>query len=316
MQLPVRRDYWPTNDWRRAEPRDMGMNADRLAQMHAHINENVPGLLGLLIVRHGYLVFEEYYHGFHRDSYNSISSATKSVISQLVGVALAQGLLTDLDQPVLDFFPEYAAKEGDPRKRAITLRHLLSLQTGFSTKIPSEYWRNPVQLALERPMERQPGEAFAYDSHGVDILSGILTKVAGKNAASFADATLFKKLGIWRDPASRFTWRNDPQGKHVWHEYAFWDEENGYLWKVDPQGNNPGGFGAHFTAREMAKLGYLYLNRGFWDGEQIVPSEYVADSTREHAWVAGLFFCPTAISGGSCSTKANTLSLRRASAAN
>ncbi len=283
MQSLLRRDYWPTNDWMRAEPLDMGMDAERLAEMQAYIKENVPGLHGLLIVRHGYLVFEEYYQGFHRDSYNSISSATKSVISQLVGVALAQGLLTELDQPILDFFPEYAANVDDPRKRAITLRHLLCLQTGFSTKMPHEYWRNPVQLALERTMERRPGEAFAYDSSGVDILSGILTKVTGKNAASFADATLFQKLGIWRDPASRFTWRNDPHGAHVWHEHAFWDEQNGYLWKVDPQGNNPGGFGAHFTAREMAKLGYLYLNGGNWEGEQIVPMEYVDDSIREHS---------------------------------
>jgi CubicO group peptidase (beta-lactamase class C family) len=283
MQLPLQRDYWPTNDWKQANPQDMSMDADRLARMHAHLHENVPGLHGLLIVRHGYLVFEEYYQGFHRGSYSSISSATKSVVSQLVGVALAQGLLSRLDQPMLDFFPEYAALEPDPRKHAITLRHLLCLQTGFSTNMPHEYWRDPVQLALERPMERQPGEAFAYDSQGVDILSGTLTKVTGKNAASFADATLFKQLGIWRDPASRFTWQNDPHGAHEWHENAFWDEKDGYLWKVDPQGNNPGGFGAHFTAREMAKLGYLYLNGGYWDGEQIIPADFVADSACEHS---------------------------------
>src|SRR5690348_5087303 len=160
----MERPYWPTVDWQEADPQAMGMNPAQLARMQDHINQHVPGLHGLLIIRHGYLVFEQYYQGFRRQSYNSISSATKSVISMLVEVALAQGLLKSLDQPMLDFFPEYAASEHDPRKQAITLLHLLSLQTGLSREMPDEYWRNPVQLALERPMEQQPGEQFYYDS--------------------------------------------------------------------------------------------------------------------------------------------------------
>lgn len=282
MEIKPQRSYWPITDWQEADPQAMDIDPVQLARMQDHIHQHVPGLHGFLIVRHGYLVFEQYYQGFHRHSYNSISSATKSVISMLVGIALAQGLLKSLDQPMLDFFPEYAAGEHDPRKQAITLRHLLSLQTGFSRETPDEYWRNPVQLSLERPMERQPGEQFCYDQ-GIDILSGILTLATGKNAAAFADATLFKTLGIWREPEARFTWKNDPDGMHVWHEYAFWDEKEGYLWKIDPQGNNPGGFGTHFTAREMAKLGYLYLNHGYWNGEQLIPSAYVMESTRQQS---------------------------------
>jgi CubicO group peptidase (beta-lactamase class C family) len=94
---------------------------------------------------------------------------------------------------------------------------------------------------------------------------------------------LFKALGIWRDPASRFTWQQDPDGAHTWHGDALWDEQRGYLWKVDPQGYSTGSFGAHFTAREMAKLGYLYLNDGIWEGQQIVPEAYVVESTRQHS---------------------------------
>jgi CubicO group peptidase (beta-lactamase class C family) len=251
--------------------------------MQAHIDEHVPVLHGLLIVRHGYLIFEEYFQGFHRHSYNNISSVTKSIVSMLIGVALAQGLLTNLDQRLLDFFPEQAVEEQDPRKHAVTLRHLLNMQTGFSKELPHEYWLNPVQLAVERPMEGVPGEQFYYDSQSVDILSGILTLVTGQNAAEFADATLFKTLGIWREKEARFTWQNDPQGAHTWQKDALWDETAGYLWKIDPQGNNPGGFGAHLMAREMAKLGYLYLNNGYWDGTQIVPAAYVQNSTRQHS---------------------------------
>lgn len=283
MSAPPHRDYWPTADWQVALPQDVGMELTCLERMRAYIDEYIPGLHGLLIVRSGYLVFEAYYHGFHQHSYHSISSVTKSLISILMGVALNQGLLASLDQTMLDFFPAYAVHVQDPRKHAIMLRHLLSLQTGFFREMPHEYWRNPVQLALERSMEREPGEVFFYDSHSVDILSGILTQVTGKSAAAWASEALFKALGIWREPAARFTWQQDSGGPHLWHEDAFWDEQNGYLWKVDPQGYNTGSFGAHFTAREMAKLGYLYLNLGVWNGQQIVPEAYVVESTRQHS---------------------------------
>ncbi|HEX4206439.1 MAG TPA: serine hydrolase [Ktedonobacteraceae bacterium] len=282
---PARRTYWPTQDWRLASPQEKGLQPELLAKMQVHITDDIPGLHGLLIVRDGYLVFEEYYQGFHRKSYNSVSSVTKSYISALVGIALAQGKLQSLDQKILNFFPAYAARVTDSRKQAITLRHMLSLQTGFAHEMPDKFWLNPspVQLTLERPMIEQPGEVFYYDSNGVDILSAILTRVTGMSAAAYADATLFKTIGVWHDGAPRFTWRNDPQGVHLWHGDAYWDEKHGYLWKVDPEGNSAGGFGAHFTAREMAKFGYLYLNRGFWDGEQLIPADYVAESTRQHS---------------------------------
>jgi CubicO group peptidase (beta-lactamase class C family) len=277
------RAYWPTIDWQEATPDAMGMDHATLVRMQSHIQENIPGLHGLLIVRHGYIIFEEYYQGYHRNSYNSVSSATKSVISQLIGIALTQGLIQNIDQHMLDFFPDYAAVEKDPRKQAITLRHLLSLQTAFTREFPQDYETNPVHLALKRPMVANPGETFYYDSQGVDILSGIITRLTGKSAAAYAHATLFKTLGIWQDDSARFIWQRDPEGMHLWHEDALFDEKDGYPWKVNRQGDNPDGFGAHFTAREMAKLGYLYLNDGNWAGEQIIPAAFVQESTRQHS---------------------------------
>lgn len=274
---------FPNNDWQEARPQDVGIDETQLSLMQAHIHKHMPGLHTLLIVRHGYLAFEQYYQGFHHNSYHNVSSVTKSIISILIGVALAQGFLKDLDQQMLDFFPDYAAKVSDSRKQAITLRHLLSLKTGFSQEFPDKFWLNPVQSALERPMEQEPDKEFFYDNLSVDILSGILTRVTGKKAAAFAAETLFKRLGIWQTEAARFTWHNDPHGTNTWHADALWDEKDGYLWKMNLQGDNTGSFGAHFTAREMAKLGYLYLQNGIWDGEQIVPAAYVSDSTKEHS---------------------------------
>ncbi len=277
------RNYWPTEDWQHAAPQQVGMNATMLEQIHHYASTCVPNIHSLLIVRNGYLVFEEYYHGFHRQSYHSISSATKSIVSALVGIALAQGFIKSLDQHVLEFFPEYATTETDPRKQALTLRHLLSLTGGFAHEFPENYHLDPVRLALARPMLHWPGQEFYYDSQAVDLLSGILTLATGRNAATFAYETLFKILGIWQEETARFVWKTDPQGAHVWHENAYFDEKDGFLWKVDPQGNNPGGFGIHLTAREMAKIGYLYLNNGFWDGTPVIPVDFVAESTRQHS---------------------------------
>lgn len=279
----VQRNYWPTETWQYATPQQVGMDSAIIEQISNYASTCVPDIHSLLIVRHEYLIFEKYYHGFQQQSYLSISSATKSIISALVGVALSQGFLTNLDQHALDFFPEYASGETDPRKQALTLRHLLALTGGFAHEFPENYHLNPVQLALARSMLHWPGQEFYYDSQGVDILSGILTRATGRNAATFAYETLFKTLGIWQEETARFVWKTDPAGAHIWHEHAYFDEKDGFLWKIDPQGNNPGGFGIHLTAREMAKMGYLYLNKGYWDGKQLIPEEYVAESTRQQS---------------------------------
>ncbi|GCF10220.1 serine hydrolase domain-containing protein [Dictyobacter arantiisoli] len=277
------RTYWPTINWQTRAPQAVGFQPDRFVSMQAYIDEYLPGLHALLIVRNGYLAFEHYYQGFHQNSLNSISSVTKSVISALIGIALAQGQLHSLDQHMLDFFPEIAEQEQDPRKQAITLRHLLSFQTGFTETYPHEFWRDIVHSSLRRPMVEQPGERFFYDNRSVDILSGILTQVTGMKAAAFADQTLFEILGIWRNEDTRFSWKHEETGPHMWHADALWDEQDGYPWKVSPQGTSTGSFGAHFTARDMAKLGFLYLNHGQWDGTQIIPQDYSAASTHKQS---------------------------------
>lgn len=276
--------HWPTDDWDEVAPSTVGLDSGALAQLADAASTAIPRVQALLIARHGRLAFEAYYHGFHARSLLSISSITKSVISALVGVALGQGLLADLDQPVYDYFPEFVAVAADdPRKRSITMRHLLSMTSGFAPDLPEDFYLHVVRAALERPLAHTPGDQFRYDSQGVDVLSAILTRVAGEPAAAFAQRTLFRSLGIWRDDAVRFAWQNQAHGPHTWHADALWDEARGLPWKVSGQGDSTGGFGAHFTARELAKLGLLYLAGGIWDGEQLMPSAYVEASTRRQS---------------------------------
>src|SRR5712691_4178135 len=99
-------DYWPTHEWRVSSPEAQGMDSTVLARMHAFGLDTDPPANGFVVVRHGYIVYEEYFHGFDRDSYQSVNSVTKSVLSMLVGIALGEGLLRSVDQPLAEFFPQ------------------------------------------------------------------------------------------------------------------------------------------------------------------------------------------------------------------
>jgi CubicO group peptidase (beta-lactamase class C family) len=253
------RPYWPTDEWRESRPRDQGMQVTRLQRADRHIREHLPNVYSLLVTRHGYLVFEQYYHGHTAATRFGIQSATKSIISALVGSALQHQSIRDLDQKMLAFFSAYDTTVVDPRKRDITIAHLLTMTAGFAWNDDDAMWfwrgdTNWVQAILERPMRDDPGTTFRYSNGVSHILSAIITQATHMSAGAYAAQQLFAPLGI----ASA-------------------------TWEADPQGISIGGFGVALSARDMAKFGYLYLNRGWWNGRQIVPAEYVAASTQIHS---------------------------------
>jgi CubicO group peptidase (beta-lactamase class C family) len=175
-----------------------------------------------------------------------------------VGIALQQGYLKSLDQKVIDFFPEYATPDLDPRTTAITINNLLTMTSGFDWSEESP-WSWPqggdwIKYILDTPMSSVPGRKFTYDTPAVHLLSAVLTRNASMSTLDFADRYLFKPLGI-----------ATPQ------------------WQADPQGRNNGGRGLFLRAPDMAKFGYLYLNDGLWDGTQIVPVNWVRESTQKQS---------------------------------
>src|SRR5688572_27820200 len=120
------RDYWPTQAWRAAPPEAQGIQADLSGQLRAFGDDPDAKLNGIVVVRRGYLIGEEYFGGFHAGSLHTVASVTKSVVSLLTGVAVSQGLLS-LDQTLPDWFPEIDRLEVDPRIQEIRVRHLLSM---------------------------------------------------------------------------------------------------------------------------------------------------------------------------------------------
>ncbi len=241
-----RREYWPTKQWRTSTPEKQGMDSDQLRQISKY---NPRELSSVLIARNGYLVLEEYYSGDENDL-RILWSATKSVISALVGIALKEGYIKSIDQKMVAFFPEYVTEENDLLLKEITLRHLLTMTAGFGPDLLG----TSVKKAFSLPILSKPGEEPAYNSSASNLLSGVISKSTGMNALEFGKKHLFGPLGI-----------------------------SNLLWSQDPQGYSHGGSGLRLSSRDMAKIGYLYLNNGTWDSIQILPGEWVQESTRKQS---------------------------------
>ena len=215
-------------------------------------------LHSLLVSHRGELIFERYYNGIRRERPANIKSASKSVISALVGIAIDRKLIPSVNTPIVTYFPELA-QDPDRRKRNITIEHLLTMRPGLEGTSNRNYgaWvtsRNWVRHALARPMFAAPGEEMEYSTGNTHRLSAILTKVTGKSTWAFANEALAKPLG--------FTL---PQ------------------WPRDPQGIYFGGNDMLMTPRQMVAFGELYLNMGIGsrekgEGVQVVPAAWVQRS--------------------------------------
>ncbi len=249
------RTDWPTDGWRTSTPEEQGMDGALLDEAGRRVPAELPDVSALLVVRHGRLVFERYYGGVRPDDPINVRSVTKSVTSALIGIALAEGDLDGLDQPIGELIPDRIPPEADPLTPSITLEQLLTMTSGLAWDAGSDYQRliasdDWVDLTLGLPVAYEPGTVFAYNSGGSHLLSVILAEATGQETSTYAQTHLFDPLGI---------------------EPGDWDRS--------PQGETNGGFGLELTVRDMAKLGELYLNGGRWEGEQIIPTDYVRAST-------------------------------------
>ena len=263
-----KQDYWPTKLWQDASPESQGMDSALLLDMLDVIWQENIKIDSVLVVRNGYIVMDAYSYPRDEADRHNIYSCSKSVTSALVGIAIDKGFIKSVKLPVLDFFPERVAKNLNADKEAMTLEHLLSMSSGLDCRDSYRYrWvgleemkNSPdwVQFMIDLPMVREPGTHFEYCNGVTFLLSAILQQKTGMDALSFAEKHLFEPLGI-----SGATWPSNPQGITV-------------------------GFGRiHMRPRDMAKFGYLYLNNGIWEGQQIVSSRWIKDSTRKHVSTTG-----------------------------
>lgn len=255
--LPVERASWPTAGWTTAEPTAQGIDPALLAQIDARVAAELPLLSALVVVRGGEIVFERYF-GQTADVPIDLWSVTKSVTNMAVGLAIAEGLL-GLDQTVGEVIPERIPEGADPRTAKVTVRQLLTMTGGWEWDSATDVLRlddapDWAARTLGLPMACDPGTCYEYNSGGVHLLSVIVQAVSGQTTADYLQSRLFDPLGI-----ASPTWRQSPQGETA------------------------GAFALELDARAAAKLGFLYLNQGIWDNQQIVPAEWVAASTTEQS---------------------------------
>lgn len=210
----------------------------------------------LMIQKDGELIFEEFRDGMNANRTVNIKSASKSILSLLIGIAIDKGYLEGTDQTVGEFFREYFEGNPDPAKEAITIGDLLTMRSGLETTSFRNYGRwvlssNWAEFTLDMPMAGEPGGDMIYSTGTSHLLSVILTKATGMSTRAFANRFLFEPMDI-------------PVGG----------------WDRDPQGYYMGGNNMALSPASLLKIGTMMMDIGEYNGEQIVSREWILESVR------------------------------------
>lgn len=260
-------------EWQFSSPEEQQMDSEQLENA-LDSGTDVSSLYSVLVARHGYIVAERYYRGYDEYYAFNVRSVSKSYLSAMVGIAIEQGVIKNTSKKMIGYFPEYDSPEIDKRTRDITIKHLLTMQGGLEHEHYNYsrlyYTDNWIKSAIEEPLTYDPGTTHSYNTFHTHLLSGIITKQSGTNSLYFGQTFLCDPLGT--------TIQN---------------------WEQDAQGIYFGGNSMYFTTRDMAVLGYLYLNDGEINGVRIVPDEWVEKSIKNTmpVWQSGWTWGPVTDGG-------------------
>ncbi|MHA2099559.1 MAG: serine hydrolase domain-containing protein [Candidatus Kariarchaeaceae archaeon] len=247
--------------WEISTPQAEGFDPSRIDRIYADLfsEDLYPTARSMLIIRNGKLVAEAYCKDkADRERFHAMQSATKSITSMTMGIAVDKGLVDSLNIAVFNYIPEYF--DNDNRKRDITIYHTLTMQTGLAfvnddhTNELFNYSGNSLDYVLQKNLRFLPGSSFYYNDGDPQLISAIIQKVSGMTMEQFADENLFHPLGI-----------------------------NNYQWENHSDGITFGAFGLWQTPRDMAKIGKLMVQNGTWNNEQIISTAWIEESIRIHA---------------------------------
>jgi CubicO group peptidase (beta-lactamase class C family) len=256
------------------------MDQERKTVLEQIITQDYANIAGIVVLKDGDAVYESYFNDCTADTAIHVFSVTKSVVSILIGIAIDKGFIKSTSQKVLEFFPDYTLKRGEKTIQDVSIKTMLTMTAPYKYKsapytkyFTSDDW---VKASLDLMGGKKPIGEFRYTPIiGPDILSGILVKATGQSVLDFAKEHLFTPLGI--TVAANVTFADKEE------QFAFYKAKGVSGWVADPKGVNTAGWGLTLTAMDMAKIGQLYLNRGKWNGRQVVSAEWIDESLREHS---------------------------------
>lgn len=288
--------HWPTTGWQTSAPEEQGIDGSILAALDKKFKEGEYGYVdSMLVIRNGYVVFNNSYdndyvkinegkdesphlfnyynpeyHPFYKGTkLHTLQSVTKSFASALIGIAIDQGKIPDVNVQVLDYFKGREIKHANEWKKRMTLENILTMKAGFEwdESIPIDDPKNPtlymehcddwVDYVINLPMDKEPGTVFLYNNGASHLLSYILKEATGIYMDQYAEKYLFGPLGI-----------------------------SNYYWKKTPKNLPDSEGGLYLEPLDLAKLGYLYLHGGMWEDKQIVSENWIKETVKPHSFAS------------------------------
>ncbi|RPI02811.1 MAG: class C beta-lactamase-related serine hydrolase [Calditrichaeota bacterium] len=236
-----------------SSPEAEGISSTAIVNFVQAVEEQVDALHSFMLLRHGKIVAQGWWNPYNASTPHMLYSLSKSFTSTAIGLAIAEGRLS-IDDQVISFFPDETPTQVSDNLKAMRIRDLLAMNTGHQFDTTGKLWNSEVASGvaafLSLPVEHKPGTHFVYNSGATYMLSAIINKVTGTSLLEYLQPRLFAPLGI-----------DKPK------------------WESDPQGINFGGWGLYLKTEDIAKFGQLYLQKGWWKGQQIVPESWVAAAT-------------------------------------
>ena len=240
----------------RSTPESQGVSSRAILDLLEDAKRQHIELHSLMILRHGTVIAEGWWKPYAPEHLHTLFSLSKSFTSSAIGFAVTEGLLTE-DDTVISFFPDDLPLEVSPNLARMRVHDLLSMSSGHADDtLGPQIWATPgnwVRTILAQPVPFEPGTHFVYNTGATFMLSAIIQKITSQNLLAYLEPRLLQPLGI-----------------------------EGATWESNPDGIAFGGFGMNARTEDIAKFGQLYLQKGVWNGRQILPESWIDRATRTH----------------------------------
>jgi CubicO group peptidase (beta-lactamase class C family) len=248
-------------------------------ELHNLIEKEEPNICQIVAYRNGVEVYSDEWNRYKKEDCVHVMSATKSIVSLLIGIAIDQRLINSIEDKVLDYFPNYNTKRGEKTIYEVTIKHLLTMKAPYKckgdpwTKVCTSPDWTVASLDILGGRKGMTDEFF-YQTVCLHILTGILYEASGMSTVDFANRYLFEPIGVKKHKG----YYADSAEKHKKFILDKNPKEN--IWFTDPKNVGTAGYGLCFSAEDMAKIGLLCLNKGKLDGVQIISEKWIEEMSK------------------------------------